>query len=92
MVSIYLSPAAFGSEDALARETRSYIDYFRSSRPAVPGKPVLVPGEPERIASADRSANGIPITRETWLGMTAAAQRVGLAPDDPRMLPDPPAA
>ena len=92
MVSIYFSPEAFGSADALARDTRDYIDYFRSSRPAVPGKPVLVPGEPERIASADRTANGVPLTRETWLGMIAAAERFGLATTDPRMLPQPPAA
>lgn len=92
MVSIYMSPAAFGSEDAIARETRSYIDYFRSSRPAVPGQPVLVPGEPERLTSADRTQNGIPVTRETWRGLITAAKGVGLAADDPRMLPEPPAA
>lgn len=90
MVSIYLSPAAFGSQDALAQETRAYIDYFRSSRPATPGKPVLLPGEPERIAREDRTANGIPLTRETWLGLIAAAKGAGLADDDPRMLPRPP--
>ena len=92
MVSFYMSPAAFGSEDALARETRSYIDYFRSSRPATPGQPVLLPGEPERISSADRTANGIPLTRETWHGLIAAAKGAGLAADDPRMLPEPPSA
>lgn len=92
MVSIYLSPSAFGSQDAIAAETRSYIEYFRSSRPAVAGKPVLLPGEPERIAHADRTANGIPVTPETWRGLIAAAKGVGLRADDPRMLPDPPGA
>ncbi|TDR94032.1 malate/lactate/ureidoglycolate dehydrogenase [Enterovirga rhinocerotis] len=92
MVSIYMSPAHFGSEDAMARETRSYIDFVRSSRPAVPGQPVLLPGEPERIAQADRTANGVPIPREAWLGMMAAARSVGLGANDPRMLPEPPAA
>jgi len=42
MVSIYMSPSHFGSEDALARETRSYIDFVRSSRPAVPGDPTAL--------------------------------------------------
>lgn len=90
MVSIYMSPAAFGSQDAIARETRAFIDFVRATKPAVPGQPVLLPGEPERLAQAERRANGIPLTRETWLGLIAAAKQAGLKADDPRMLPEPP--
>ena len=87
MVSIYMSPAAFGSDAALARDTREFVDYVRSARPAEPGSPVLLPGEPERRARADRLANGVPLTRETVAALRAAALVAGLASDDPRMLP-----
>lgn len=86
MVSIYMSPAAFGSASALARETRAFVDFVRETRPADPARPVMLPGEPERKAREDRNRLGIPLTRETLAAMTGAAAAAGLARDDPRML------
>ena len=60
---------------------------MRSARPAEPGSPVMLPGEPERRARADRLANGVPLTRETVAALRAAALVAGLASDDHRMLP-----
>lgn len=87
MVSIYMSPGAFGSQAAIAAETRAFVDFIRETRPAVPGQPVLLPGEPERRARADRSANGIPMTGQTRDGLIEAGRSVGLSADDPRMIP-----
>ena len=92
MVSIYMSPATFGSESAIAAETRAFIDFVRETRPAEPGSPVLLPGDPERRARQDRTEHGIPLSRQTWAGLVAAGRSAGLAADDPRMLADPPAA
>lgn len=88
MVSIYMSPGAFGSEAAIARETRALVDFVRDTRPAVPGEPVLLPGEPERRSQADRSARGIPLTREIWQSLITAGTSVGLSADDERMIPN----
>ncbi len=89
MVSIYMSPSCFGSEDAIAQETTAFVDFVRAARPAEAGHPVLLPGEPERRARADRAEHGIPITRETWTGLIAAGLAAGLSAGDARMLPNP---
>lgn len=86
MVSIYMSPAAFGSEAAIARETRDFVDFVRSTRPTEPGGQVLLPGDPERQTRAERLADGIPLTAETWAALAEAGRAAGLPPDDPRML------
>src|SRR5438477_4401599 len=54
MLSIYMSPAAFGSDAAFADETRRYVEFFKSSRPDRPGGEVLTPGEPELRSRATR--------------------------------------
>ena len=43
---------------------------------------VLVPGEPERLSRAERSANGIPIDRETFDQLLTAGVTLGLARAD----------
>ena len=78
MVSIYMAPAHFGSEGAIARETRGYIDFVRSSRPAEPGGTVLLPGDPERRTRAERLAEGIPLAPGTWAAIRETALHVGV--------------
>ena len=58
---------------------KSFIDYYKSSRPIDPERPVLAPGEPERAAMAERTANGIAIAAHTWGTLSGTAQRVGVA-------------
>jgi uncharacterized oxidoreductase len=79
MLSIYLDPARFDSEHAMASEILEYVDWFTSARPAAPGGEVLVPGEPERRSRARRLAEGIPLPEDTWVSIAAAAEAVGLA-------------
>ncbi|MEH3144399.1 MAG: malate/lactate/ureidoglycolate dehydrogenase [Methylobacterium frigidaeris] len=78
MLSIYLTPQAFGSDDAVAAETRAYLDFFKSARPAVPGGEVLLPGEPERRTRATRLAEGVPLTDPVWETLLAAGRDRGL--------------
>lgn len=85
MLSIYLSPAAFGSESAIAADVRAMVDFVRDTKPARPGEPVLVPGDPERRVKAERLETGIPLTAETYQGLLQAARSAGLADGDPRV-------
>lgn len=80
MLSIYISPGFLGSDDAFAAEARGYIDFLKSSRPAIPGKDVLLPGEPERRTKADRLANGVPLPDEVWESLGAVARDSGIDP------------
>ena len=78
MLSVYLKPGAFAGEDAFAAEARSYVEFFKSAKPALDGDEVLVPGEPERRMRAKREAEGIPLAEEAWNIILAAGERVGL--------------
>lgn len=78
MLSIYLSPGFLGSDESFASEARSYLEFFKSARPAEPGGEVLLPGEPERRTRAERLANGIPLTDEVWASLRAVGEGHGL--------------
>ena len=57
------------------------IAWVKSAKPADPDLPVLVAGEPERIARAERIANGIEIDDTTWGQLSAIAERYQIALD-----------
>jgi uncharacterized oxidoreductase len=77
MLSIYIDPARFGTPD-FATRAREYVAYVKASRPTVPGGEVLVPGEPEARTRADRLANGVPLTLDTWNSIVATARSLGV--------------
>ena len=78
MLSVIIDPARLVDPAWLASELDATIAYVKSSRPIKTGEPVLVAGEPERIARAEREREGIPMNETTWEEITAAAQKVGL--------------
>jgi uncharacterized oxidoreductase len=82
MLSIYMSPAHFGSPEAFSAETRNFIDFVKSARPATAGGEVLLPGEPEARIRAERSRNGIPLPDEVWASLSNAARAAGLSPEN----------
>jgi LDH2 family malate/lactate/ureidoglycolate dehydrogenase len=45
------------SVSEMQAEMKEMVQYFKSSRPVEPGRPVLAPGDPERAAMAERSAS-----------------------------------
>ena len=78
MLSIVIAPQAYGDAGAIGAEIERYLGFVKSSRPRQPGGEVLLPGEPERRARAERAASGIPIDPTTWDHIMAAAEQVGL--------------
>ena len=56
-------------------EIDAMIGWVKSARPSDPDLPVLVAGEPERIARAERMKNGIEVDNETWSQLMAIAER-----------------
>jgi LDH2 family malate/lactate/ureidoglycolate dehydrogenase len=56
-----IDPDAFRGEGEFEEDLDDMIDALHATRPADPAQPVLVPGDPERVASEDRTKNGIPV-------------------------------
>jgi LDH2 family malate/lactate/ureidoglycolate dehydrogenase len=42
-------------------------------------RPVLLPGEPEQIARAERTANSIPMAEATWQSLYELSDSLGVA-------------
>jgi uncharacterized oxidoreductase len=78
MLSIVIAPQAYGDAGAFGAEMRRYVEFVKSARPRTPGGEVLLPGEPERRARAERLASGIPIDPTTWEHIIASGAQVGL--------------
>ena len=66
--------------DTLA-EIDAMLAWVKSARPSDPDLPVLVAGEPEQIAKAERLANGIYVEEETWNQLMAIAERYQISLD-----------
>jgi uncharacterized oxidoreductase len=81
MLSFYMTPSFFGSEEAYVTEAGRYIEYFKSSRPAIAGSEVLIPGEPERRTKAERLKHGVPLPDDAWRAICATAREAGVDPD-----------
>ncbi|MFN0153405.1 MAG: malate/lactate/ureidoglycolate dehydrogenase [Gaiella sp.] len=73
MFVVVLDPARFVDGDWLETELDGLRAYAVASRPADPALPVLVPGDPERAASSERSVEGIPVDGTTWAKLQALA-------------------
>lgn len=78
MLSIYIDPARLDDGHGWAESVREYLDYVRSSRPADPSEPVLIPGEPERRRRAERRAGGMPLSPAAWESILSTAEHYGL--------------
>ena len=89
MVTFLVDPARLAGEIWLRREIEGFVDYVKASPPADPEAPVLVPGDPERIARERRSREGIPVDAATWHDILAAAEKVGLSRDEARAIVEP---
>lgn len=79
MLAVLIDPARLAGVDWLRREIDGFVDYVKASPPADPDEPVLVPGDPERIARAERSRTGIVVDATTWEEILQAGEQVGLA-------------
>ena len=78
VVFVLFDPAAFGGVDHFLGQTDALTGYVRSC-PAAPGGPgIVLPGDPERSAKAQRMANGIDIPDGTWELLTKTAAELGV--------------
>src|ERR1700738_4635839 len=81
MLSIVIDPARLSTRDSMMTEIDAMISWVKSAKPADPDLPVLVAGEPERMARAERVANGIEIDDATWAQLSAIAERYQIRTD-----------
>jgi uncharacterized oxidoreductase len=79
MFAVVLDPARLAGVDWLRREIDGFVDYLKGSPPTDPAAPVLVPGEPERLARAERSRTGIEVDPITWEEILQAGEAVGVS-------------
>jgi len=78
MLSFYVDPKIVDPDAMFSSDVARYIAYFKSARPATPGGEILIPGDPERRARAQRIAEGVPLSDDTWASIVAAAREVGV--------------
>ena len=65
----------------MRREIDAMNDYVKSSPAPDPvNHPVLMPGEPERIRTADRSAKGVEISEGEWRAIVKTCLDAGVDP------------
>jgi uncharacterized oxidoreductase len=78
MFAVLIDPARMAGVEWLRREIDGFVEYVKASPPADPRAPVLVPGDPERMAREERARTGITVDATTWEEILQAAQKVGL--------------
>jgi uncharacterized oxidoreductase len=81
MLSIVIDPARLSTRDSMMAEIDDMISWVKSSKPADQDLPVLVAGEPERLAREQRIAKGIEIDDTTWGQLADIAQRYQIRMD-----------
>jgi uncharacterized oxidoreductase len=78
MFSFYVDPQKIDPQHFLPEELSRFLSYVKGTRPIDPASPVLLPGEPEARRRAERTANGVPLTEDTFAGLIATARDVGM--------------
>jgi uncharacterized oxidoreductase len=76
MLCILIDPARLGSLPSFGEETLAFIDWLRQSPPAPGSDGVVLAGEPERAARAQRAREGIHIDAATWQEIVDAGRKV----------------
>lgn len=82
MLSVIIDPSRLVSRKRFNEETDAAIANVKGSPAANPAKPVVVPGDPERMSWKKRETEGVPVDDETWREITASAVSVGMRADD----------
>ncbi|MEM7268525.1 MAG: malate/lactate/ureidoglycolate dehydrogenase [Pseudomonadota bacterium] len=78
MLSVYVDPARIDDGYGWGPMVTEYIDWVKSCPPADPDAPVMIPGDPERKARADRMTNGMPLDPQSWDDILKSGEKVGL--------------
>lgn len=78
MFSIYVDPARFDVTPFFDADVKRYVDFVKSAKPMQGVEAVLVPGEPERRARAERLAHGVPLPADAWEAIVATGRAYGV--------------
>jgi uncharacterized oxidoreductase len=78
MLSFYIDPARLDVDRMFAGEVERYTNFVKNSKSIKPGDEILVPGEPELRAKAERLADGVPLSDETWASIVDTARKLGV--------------
>ena len=78
MLTIILDPAEIADAAWFRNEVDAITAHMKGSPTAEGVDAVMVPGDPERKARAERGANGVPLDEETWRQIVEAAAKLGL--------------
>jgi uncharacterized oxidoreductase len=78
MFAVLVDPQKLGTQASFEEEALAFVDWLKLSPPAEGSDAVLIAGEPERAARAQREREGIAIDDTTWLEIVAAAGKAGL--------------
>ncbi len=78
MTSFVIDPAALCDLAWMKEEMDAMIDYVKASPQPNPENPVLMPGEIERIRTADREAHGVEISDGEWAAIIKTCRDAGV--------------
>ena len=78
MFAVLVDPARLAGLDWFRREVDGFVAYVKASPPADAASPVLVPGDPERAARAERARSGIAVDAITWEEVLSSGEKLGL--------------
>jgi uncharacterized oxidoreductase len=78
MLTVVIDPERMTSREFIEAEIDALIAYVKAAKPSDPDFPVLIAGEPERIARAKRMTDGIEIDATTWKQICEVAASVGV--------------
>lgn len=77
-LTIVLDPSRLAAMPFVQSESDKMVEFVKSSPPIDPALPVLVAGEPERMAREARARDGIYIDNETWGQLVEAGRSLGV--------------
>ncbi len=73
-----IDPRAFRDPGTFEEDLDQAIDVLRGTRPAAPGQPVLVAGDPELAARRERLQHGVPIPDDLMAQLREVVARAGV--------------
>ncbi len=79
---IAIDPAAFIDFDEYQAQIETLCASLKTTPPRLAGGEVLLPGEPEARARADRLTHGVELTDSTWQALTTLAGDLGVSLDE----------
>jgi len=82
MLMFVFDPDIFDGAQKFEKEVEAMLAYILSSAPAKGVDKVRIPGQPELEAMAERSMHGIDIDDNSWAGISAVAEALGINTGD----------